>query len=681
MIASVLSLNESVERKKLRQLQATLEELASEQEVPLVAGMYDFSALLQDMDRRADKGGLSVTRGKDGILIVVSSNISVSHINPYNMSVFAASNIEAAGMRAELLAWLDYASEHLETTREDIVSGEGSFVSWYEALASTSPGQIEALARDACIAGLVSKYCHTEANQESRRNVLNNLKNMSNQGVAEADSVFKLLTSPTTSLIGEEELNKDVDAGDSPLSRLHFRLLEESNELEIRRPVGLGNPDINARYPLNSLLGESRRANRPIRIVFAGDREDIYFIYCLYTLLRHQIDDANIKNVIVDIGIFDSEFYIDTDDKYVRLVKEWFRRARMDVPGLSSLVRQAVLNDTSGFRLERGGKYWSPGAEELVLFFLRLLSPHWNDAFVAIIKSRQEQRVLTQYIEMMDKMMREIPKVWKSLIESHMQYCDFVRQQKPRYSETINSLQPVNLLTDEQAVQADVIILAGRGVKNRMLRRFPGSVVKKVVLLGEMVSGKNRARQAILESPYNPGSIFSGPKWDDLKEKVIRSQLVKYVLPVLKAEVTIDKVKAIRLVAQKKASSEAIECIQRYITSLQKISARGQDQMLTEGLIFVLAVIRDISPESVEWNEFHAHYRSNREALQSEVFGSSKRRVFTAKAAAKFLANYIGPKKYVDKVFHPTYQKYNEEILGELIRRVGDQMRDKEVRA
>ena len=97
---------------------------------------------------------------------------------------------------------------------------------------------------------------------------------------------------------------------------------------------------------------------------------------------------------------------------------------------------------------------------------------------------------------------------------------------------------------------------------------------------------------------------------------------------------------------------------------------QGDDQALIDGLIFLLAVIKDIDPHSGGWNALIDRYGTNRQDLQDIVF-EGKTRVLSDSVAAKFLRHYVGPKGYAEIEFPGDYQQHNDEMFDILKRTVG----------
>jgi hypothetical protein len=669
MSGTPLSFSDVISHGILRQAQAPLKQIAEKLHIQEVSGQYDFRPVLQNIGEKITAESASLQLGEDNIVFVISPLISQDHFDPYQMAIFASSEIQAVGLRAELRTWIGYASEDLHVSDLSEFNNSQLLVDWYQSLVNADEPKATRITNVAHIAGLVTRYCHPQADLMERSDILQELKDLGNTGVNDANKVFELLTSPSSKIINDHEWQKHKEFIDSPITSLYFQLVEDSYELEIKRIINRENTLSDSRYPIAQLIQETRLNKQPIKIIFAGNLEDIHSIYCFYLLLKYQILMHSIAHVQVDIGVVDTVFYIAKEDRYVKALKLLFHKTRQNIPGLAYLIHSAVDNDFNNFQIKWNTRCPAPSEEELVLFYLRMLSPIWNNTFLNMIEKRN-RKALKHYIKLKDKIRRFIPEDWQSAISAYWYFSDFIHRKQSQYSSTINTLPPINLMTDNQINKATVIVTASRKSMTKLIRRFPGGVANKVVFFSDIAPKRTAFGRNVIQSPYTPATFLSDAKWDPVKEKAINTILLKYIIPVLKQELSIYKIKAIKLVEQKRASREAIKSVQQYILRLQKRSMNGNDQALIDGLIFILAVIKDIDPYSDEWNSLIDCYRANRNELQDVVF-EGKSRILSDFVAVKFLRHYVGPGGYADRAFPGVYQQYNDEISNLLMRNLG----------
>ena len=337
------------------------------------------------------------------------------------------------------------------------------------------------------------------------------------------------------------------------------------------------------------------------------------------------------------------------------------------------MIRSAASNDIGEFRANPCNRDFVPTAEELVLFYLRILSFKWKAAFMDILAAvgKRVKRPKLDYMILNREMTRLIPKDWRSAIDAHANFTEFMRQEHPGYRAALNMLQPINLLTDKQITQATLILMISQNCKTTLLQRYSAGVAEKTVILGDLSRGQGALNRTALESMYTPATFFVSGKWNTSKAKAIEKQLVKYLVPSLNQEVSTEKIKAVRLVEQKYASRKAIEAVREYVTQLQRQAARGQDTILVDVLTFLSVVMEASDPCADNWFELADRCKRDREALNNAVFGN-KTRTLSDATAIKFLTNYVGPIKCVDRSFPESYQKYNDELLACIVRRLGN---------
>jgi len=670
-----LSFEEVIRHDVLRQAQAPVQALAERVADCGDSARSDSQSGLQEPGITVSPKSTTVKRDDDGVVIVSSPTITQAHFDPYKMAVFASNELQAVRIRAELQTWIDLASNELDNPHEKLVSESHIFVNWLKSLSSEHKAKAAHFAKVAHLAGLVAQYCHPHADARMRAETLDELRSLADEGLDEANKVVELLTSPATEIAEKHELEKQKDFVDSPLTGVRFQLVEDTYEVAINRLVKHRPDETNSSRPLDRLIRETKLRNEQVKIVIAGDLEHVHSIYSLYTLLKDQVDTLEIPNVLVDTGITDTAYYINTDEGYVRRLKRWFNKSQQNIPSLAHLIRSAANNDISEFRIKRGVRYFVPSEEQLVLFYLRMLSRQWNNVFAGILGSVGERRknIQREYWTLVDKMRRSIPRDWRTAIEAHLQFSEFMRQEHPKYREALNALQPVNLLTDNQLNQATLIVMTTQDSMTGLVRRFPAGVAGKIMLLTDVSLEQAARSPGNIGSPYTPRKLLSGAKWDPSMEKLIEKKLLEYLVPKLNQEVSTEKIKAVRLVQQKRASRDAIESVKQYVMHLQRLSSRGQDKSLIGGLTFLSAVMQDIDPYSSEWKQFVDRHKSDREAVNNAVFGT-KTRTLSDAAAIRFLTNYVGPKKYVDRKFSGIYEKYNEEVLKHLVECLGNRL-------
>ncbi len=671
MRRTTLSFDEVIRHEVLRQAQAPIQAVAEHLAVREASALSDNHREPQDPSITFGTGSGSLRSDEDGILIVISPAISQDHFDPYKMAVFASDDIRAAGLRSELRTWIGLASNELDISREYLINESHLFVKWFRSLLSEDRTKEVHFATIAYLAGLVARYCHPHADAGIRAKTLDELRELANDGVDEAQGVFELLTSPSTKITNKHELKKQQDFVDSPLTGIRLQLVEDSYEVEINGLVKHTPDESHSHYPINRLVRETRLRNEPVKIVIAGDLKHIHSVFTLFTLLKHKVDTLGIPNVRVDTGITDTTHYVNPDRACARWLKHWFHRSRQNIPSLGHLIQSASNNDIGEFRIKRDNRDLVPTSEELVLFYLRMLSSKWNTAFVDILASvgKSGKRAKRDYLTFAEKMMGLIPKGWRSAIDAHSNFSEFMRLEHPEYRAALNMLQPINLLTDNRIAQATLIVMTSQNGKTRLLQRYPAGVARKIVFLGEMSGEQGTLSRTKLESTYTPATFFSSAKWNTSKVKVIEKQLLKYLVPSLNQEVSTEKIKAVRLVEQKYASREAIESVREYVTQMQRLAARGQDKSLVDVLTFLSAVMQASDPCADNWFEFVDRCGRDREALNNAVFGN-KTRTLSDAAAIKFLTHYVGPMKCVDRAFPGIYQNYNDELLARLVRRM-----------
>jgi len=666
MADTSLSFADVISHKALRLAQAPLRKIAEQLRIPEVSGQYDFRPVLSARREAIATDTATVRLGKDGIVIAVSPVICRDHFDPYQMAVFASSEIQAAGLRAELQTWIDYAIDDLLIPRERLFTNTQTLVNWYTSLHGSDKKRADRLEMLARISGLVTRYCHPHAHADIRSDILERLQALAESGVNDAAKVFQLLISPSVDIISNNESRRHREFVDSPVTSLWFELVEDSYELEIKRLIYQEPTTADAHRSINRLVRERRLKNRTVDVVFAGVLEEIDAVYSIYLIFKQLIATFDITNVRIDIGVVDTVFYIANRARYATVLNRWFQNEQTNIPGLAHLIRSAASNDFDSFQIRQSFLAIAPTAEELVLFFLRMMSPMWHDAFVNIIRERST-RILHRYLSMKEQVQRFIPADWRYALNQYGDFSKCVHCEAPTYNQAAYLLQPINLMTDNQITQATVIVTASQRSLTRLAHRFPGGVLEKAVFLGEGVSDTPAHSRGAVTSPYIPRKFLSKARWDPIKEKSIRSLLSKHIIPILKQEVSTQSVKATRLFEQKKASRAAIESVKRYIIKLQELSMQGNDQSLIDGFIFVLAVLSDIEPDSDQWRWLVDRYRQSREELQNEVFAGTVR-TLSDLMATRFLRHYVGPKGYIDRHFPHPFQRYNEELV-ELIAR------------
>ena len=304
--------------------------------------------------------------------------------------------------------------------------------------------------------------------------------------------------------------------------------------------------------------------------------------------------------------------------------------------------------------------------EELVLFYLRLLSPAWNEAFFNLI--RQAGVKTTGYItEMMEEVRNSMPAEWVAAMRAYDHFSTYILQNKQTHARSVKTLQPINLMTISQIVQATVILSMSRDSNRRLQRRFPRGFSNNSVYFGDLAPSGRGTKSGVSSCPFTPGRILSDPKWDPIKERALRTVIRNQILPSLEQEVAVDKVTLVKLAERRQESKAVIQAISQYVTHLQRLAWHGNDQALVDGLIFFLAVKECASPASDAWEHLVQRYKGDREGLQDRVF-EGKRRTIQDYVAIQFLRNYIGPKAYASKSFPGTYQQYNETIAAFVLR-------------
>jgi hypothetical protein len=669
MSRSSLSLDDVINPDVLRHAQAPLREIAKQLNVHEVDGQYDFRPVLLARGQTIATASATLQLGKDDLVMVVSTLISENHFNPYQMAIFATDEFQAAGLRAELWAWINYASKNLHSPNGHIVKNGRLLVDWYRSLVNSDSVQAARLIIGAHLAGLVARYYHPQALPELRTGILHELQDMAGRGVELANQVFKLLTSPSVKIKKENELYTEKGDEEATTGGLEVELVEELYEFEIESCIQPETNKTTSQRTFSHLIQEDKLSRKPVKIVMAGHLDDINTVYALYLLFRYQVANLDMHKVQVDMGISDTLFYIATTEHYVKTLRQWFQNAQQRIRGLAHLIRFAASNDFNAFQNNRNVSTFVPTEEELVLFYLKMLSPKWNSAFINII-DRKGGHNLRHYCNLKDKMMKLIPKDWGQAIAAYTRFCEFINRNHPKFSGIINTLQPINLITDNQITHATVIFTVSRESKTTLIRRFPGGAINKVLFFNDIDPKVFTLGRSILESPYTPQKFIVSARWDPVKEQSITSVLAKYIVPILERDVSINKIRSIKLVELRRESKEAIEAVKQYILQLQKLSLNGNDQALIDGLIFFLAVKSDIDPLTEEWGSLLTRYREHREDLQAAVFECDARSLPNF-AAIKFLKHYLGPRSYVDKDFPDTYQKYNDKVFNLLISSIG----------
>jgi hypothetical protein len=669
MSRSCLSLDDVINPDVLRRAQAPLREIAKQLHVQEVDGQYDFRPVLLAQGQTIATASATLRLGKDDLVMVVSALISENHFNPYRMAIFATDEIQVAGLRAELWAWINYASKNLHSPVGHIFKNGRLLVDWYRSLVNSDSVQTARLITGAHLAGLVARYYFPQALPELRTGILHELQDMAGRGVELANQVFELLTSPSVKIKKENELHKEKDYVEGTTGGLEVELVEEVYEFEIESNIQPETGKAKSQRTISRLIQEDKLSRKPVKIVIAGHLDEINTIYALYLLFRYQVANLGIHKVQVDIGISDTLFYIATTERYVKALRQWFQNAQQRIRGLAHLIRFAASNDFNAFQNNRNVSTFVPTEEELVLFYLKMLSPKWNSTFINII-DRKGSHNLRDYRHLKDRMMKLIPKDWGQAIAAYTRFCEFINRSHPKFSGIINALQPINLMTDNQITHATVIFTVSRDSKKTLIRRFPGGAINKALFFNDIDPKVFTLGRSILESPYTPQKFIVGARWDLIKEHSITSVLAKYVIPILERDVSINKIRSIKLVELRRESKEAIEAVKQYILQLQKLSLNGNDQALIDGLIFFLAVKSDIAPHTDEWDGLLTRYREHREDLQAAVFECDARSLPNF-AAIKFLKHYLGPRNYVDKHFPDTFQKYNDKVFNLLIGSIG----------
>ena len=669
MSRTSLSLEDVIDPEVLRHAQAQVSDIARQLNVHEVSGQYDFRPILLVRGNAISTAFAKLRLGKDGIVMVISERISENHFNPYQMAIFAADEIEAAGLRAELWAWINYASKDLHNPTDLIFNNGMMLVEWYKSLLNSDRYEAARVIISVHLAGLVGRYYHHQAPPELRTGILHELQDMASRGVDVANKVFELLTSPSVKVKKENEVHKDKNGVEGVTGGLEVELVEEPYEIEIESYIQLETSKAKSQQTISHLIQEDKLSRKPIKIVIAGRLDDLNTVYALNLLFMNQIAELGMQKAQVDIGISDTLFYISNTERFVNVLRIWFQNAQLRIQGLAHLIRFAANNDFAGFQNNKNMSAFVPTDEELVLFFLKTLSPRWNNTFINII-DRKGSRNLSHYGDLKDKMMKLIPKDWGHAINAYARFSEFINQNHPKYSGIISALQPINLMTDNQITQATVIFTVSRESKTELIRRFPSGAIHKVQFFNDIDPKVFTLGRSILESPYTPQKFIFSARWDPAKEQSITRVLSKFIVPMLERDVSIHKIRSIKLVELRRESKEAIETVKQYILHLQKLSLSGDDQALIDGLIFFLAVKNDIDPQTDEWSDLLERYREHREALQEAVFEFNTRSLPNF-AAIKFLKHYLGPRSYVDKDFPSGYQKYNDKIFNLLISCLG----------
>ena len=669
MSRTSLSLDDVVNTEVLQHAQAQLSEIARQLHVHEVAGQYDFRPVLLARGNAISTEFATLRLGEDGIVMVISERISEDHFSPYQMAIFAADEIQAAGLRAELWAWINYASKHLHSPTGFIFNNGQLLVDWYKSLVNSDDIEAARLIIGVHLSGLVARYYHPQALPELRNGILHELQDMASRGVDAANNVFKLLTSPSVEIKNENELRKDKNDEEGATGRLEVELVEEQYEIEIESYIQPETSKAKSLHTISHLIQDDKLSRKPIKIVIAGHLNDINTVYALNLLFMYQVTDLGMHKVEVDMGVSDTLFYIAATERYVKALRQWFQYAQHSIRGLAHLIHFAAINDFDAFQNNRNVSSFVPTDEELVLFYLKMLSPRWNNTFINII-DRKGSNNLRHYGNLKDKMMKLIPKDWGHAINAYTRFSEFINQNHPKFTGIINVLQPINLITDNQITRATVIFTVSRESKTTLIRRFPGGANNKVLFFNDVDPKVFTLGRSILESPYTPQKFIFSARWDSAKEQSIARVLTKFIVPMLERDVSISKMRSIKLVELRRESKEAIDAVKQFVLLLQKLSLNGNDQALIDGLIFFLAVKNDIDPQTDEWIHLLARYREHREDLQEAVFEFNARSLPDF-AAIKFLKHYLGPRGYVDKEFPDTYQKHNEEVFSLLIGSIG----------
>jgi hypothetical protein len=660
-----LSLKDTKNLEVLRRAQTPLGQIAQELNVPKISGQYDFRPMLQSRPERMTSSLAILRLEKDGIVTIVSELIPEEHFNPYQMSVFASTDIQAATLRTQLLTWIHYGSQHLRRTPEQFVKNGFLLVSWYEKLLSDHSTEAGRLDEITYIAGLVTTYYHPHATCSRRHYILRLLQKLAEHGSRAAGSVHELLASHLVEPVDFEVLRNHSSTIERVPISICFKLVKDlyDQEIETLRISAATRP---APYDKIKKTIHARDPKKTLTVILAGTFSDLYSIYCLYVLLYRQLGQWVDLQVHLEIGISDTTTYVASTHRYIKQLRQWFHDARQSIPGLAHLIQSSARqHPPRDFQDKNNIASCFPSDEELALFYLRMLSPSWNAVFVNRIGRTS---VLKRYSRMMSDVADSIPKRWKTAIQAYNQFYDFMKSNPRDLGLLLAQLQPLNLLTDKQISDATLILTASQISKDQIVGRFSGGAAHKTIFLGELETGPIVPGRSAIESPYNPPNFFFEAKWDVKKERHVTEVLTKHVVSTLQ-KIPRERVQTIRLIELKSVSKEAIEAVRQYIVELQQRSMKGDDKILWLGLTFFLAVRMGADPLSSQFETFATRYHKNTEQLQGAVFGS-KSRVLPDYAAIEFLQQYFGPRRYVEIEFAGVFRRCNEMMRDLLVKRL-----------
>jgi hypothetical protein len=245
-----LSLHELTKLEFLRQAQAPVQAIAESLDLKDVSPSLDSWPTSHDPRDPAGFEEASVQRNKNGLVIVISPKISQDHFDPYKMAVFASNETQAVRLQAELQMWLDFASNEHESSREHLINESHLFVKWLKSIANDHHQRVAHFGIITHLTGLVAQYCHPHASAELRAETLDSLMDLAKAGVDEAHRVVELLISPSAERMAGNEVAKNKDFVDSPVTGTRLVLVEDSYEIQIKQLIKY----VPARSPPSSSL-------------------------------------------------------------------------------------------------------------------------------------------------------------------------------------------------------------------------------------------------------------------------------------------------------------------------------------------------------------------------------------------------------------------------------------------
>ena len=294
MRRTTLSFDEAIRHEVLRQAQEPIQAVAEYLAVRESSVLSDNHRELQDHINEFGTACNCLYSDEDGILIVISPVISQDHFDPYKMVVFASDDIRAAGLKVELRTWINLASNELDISHENLINDSHLLVEWFKSLLSEDRAKEVHFSTMAYLNGLVARYCHMHADAGLRAKTLDELRELANDGMDEAQEVFDLLTSPSTKTINKCELKKQKDFVESPVTGIRLQLVEDSYNVEINTLVKHTSDESHSHYQINRLVRETRFRNEPVKIVIAGDYKHIHSVFSLFTLLKHKVETLGV---------------------------------------------------------------------------------------------------------------------------------------------------------------------------------------------------------------------------------------------------------------------------------------------------------------------------------------------------------------------------------------------------